>query len=211
MNPPVAVSILFPPLHDAAAALLGRAFADDPLIATIVGPTPDAAARVRQMTRLFGVMVAENRRAGQPIIGVLDEGRVAAAAILEQIARPDSSVATVLHGLFRLPELVGAIGFGGVGRAVAALDTLLKHRPAEPHIYLNVLGVDPSCQRRHFGRALLDYLRAAAAARPDLAGVYLETATAANVAYYTAAGYRTLGEFAPLGVRMWRMLQPRTP
>jgi ribosomal protein S18 acetylase RimI-like enzyme len=211
MEPPPAVSILFPPLHDAAAAILGRAFVDDPLLSAIVGPTPDAAVRTRRMTRLFRVILAENCRAGQPVIGVLDEGRVAAAAILEQVARPDSSAATVLHGLFRLPDLIAALGFGGVGRAITALDTLLKHRPAEPHIYLNVLGVDPSCQRRHFGRAILNYLRAEAAARPDLAGVYLETATEANVAYYTSAGYRTLGEFAPLGVRMWRMLQPSTP
>jgi ribosomal protein S18 acetylase RimI-like enzyme len=209
MESRASVSFLFPSLHEEAAAMLGRAFVDDPLIAAIVGETADVADRTRRMAALFRVLLAENRRTGQPAVGVLDQGRVVAAAILEQVAQPGSSVATVLEGLAHLPAMISAIGFGGVTRAVRALDVLVKHRPREPHIYLNVLGVEPACQRRHFGRAILDYLRAEAAARPDLAGVYLETATEANVAYYASAGYRTLGEFAPLGVRMWRMLQPR--
>jgi hypothetical protein len=56
---------------------------------------------------------------------------------------------------------------------------------------------------------LLDHLRELAAQRSNLAGVYLETATEANVPYYTRAGYEVLGEIFPLGVRMWRMMQPR--
>ena len=55
--------------------------------------------------------------------------------------------------------------------------------------------------------AILDYLRAQVALRSDLLGVYLETATEANVAYYSHVGYRVIGEIYPLGVRMWRMLQ----
>jgi hypothetical protein len=34
---------------------------------------------------------------------------------------------------------------------------------------------------------------------------YLETATETNVAYYTRNGFEVIGEFYPLGVRMWRM------
>jgi hypothetical protein len=45
--------------------------------------------------------------------------------------------------------------------------------------------------------------------RPDLDGVYLETGTEANVAYYSRNGYEIIGEFYPLGVRMWRMFQAR--
>ena len=45
--------------------------------------------------------------------------------------------------------------------------------------------------------------------RSDLEGVYLETATEANVAYYTRNGFEVIGEFHPLGVRMWRMFQAR--
>ncbi|HEX3409568.1 MAG TPA: GNAT family N-acetyltransferase [Candidatus Binataceae bacterium] len=204
------VALLFPEQHPAAAEVLGRAFVDDPLIRAIIGDVIDVAERARRMALLFNVILAEQSHTGQPVIGALYDNRVAAAAIIEQVERPSSSAATVLRGLTLMPRLLRAGGFGGVARSVSTLDLLLKHRPLEPHIYLNVLGVEPELQRRHFGVALLDYLRAQAALRPDLAGVYLETATEANVAYYSHVGYRIIGEIRPLGVRVWRMLQPRS-
>ncbi|MBE3603250.1 GNAT family N-acetyltransferase [bacterium] len=203
------VALLFPGQDREVAAALGRAFINDPLFLAIVGPNFDETERARRSAGLFGVMLAGTRRHGQPVVGVLDNGRVAGAAIIEQVARPPSSLAVVLEGVAQVPALISAVGFDGFRRAVAALDVLLKNRPPEPHLYLNVLGVDPPFQRRHFGIAILDYLRDQTRQRPDLAGVYLETATEANVAYYTRCGYRVIGEFAPIGVRMWRMMQPR--
>ena len=190
--------------------MLGRAFVHDPLISAIIGDASDPSQRATRMAHLFKVILREQIHSGQPVLGVIHSGRVGAAAIVEQVARPSSSAGTVLSGLALLPELVRAGGFGGVLRAVSTLDTLLKHRPAEPHIYLNVLGVEPELQRRHYGVGLLDYLRDQATLRSDLAGVYLETATEANVAYYSHVGYQVIGEIRPLGVRVWRMLQPRT-
>ncbi len=203
------VSILFPSQDADAAAMLGRAFADDPLIKAILPPIEDAAERARRMGLMFAVALAGQRRGGQPVIGALYEGRVGAAAIIEQVARPPSAAAIVLHGLQLVPALIKAGGLGGGRRAVAALDVLSRNRPAAPHLYLNVLGVEPALQRRHFGVAVLDWLREQTALRADLLGVYLETATEANVAYYSHVGYRVTGEIYPLGVRMWQMLQPR--
>jgi ribosomal protein S18 acetylase RimI-like enzyme len=204
------VALLFPGQHAEAAAVLGRAFVDDPLIGAIIGDITDASARTECMARLFGVILAEQCHSGQPVLGVLHDGRVGAAAIIEQVERPSSSAETVIHGLTLIPDLIRAAGVGGLFRAISTLDTLLRNRPAEPHLYLNAIGVEPDLQRRHFGVAVLDYLRAQVAMRPDLAGVYLETATEANVAYYSHVGYQVIGEIRPLGVRVWRMLQPRT-
>jgi len=204
------IALLFPSQHAEATAVLGRAFVDDPLTRAIIGDISDAGTRATRMAHLFSVILTEQRHSGQPVLGVVHDGRVRAAAIIEQVMRPSSSAATVIRGLTLIPELVRAGGLSGVMRAVSTLDTLLKHRPAEPHIYLNVLGVEPELQRRHYGVALLDYLRDQAALRSDLAGVYLETATEANVAYYSHVGYQVIGEIRPLGVRMWRMLQPCT-
>jgi ribosomal protein S18 acetylase RimI-like enzyme len=203
------VALLFPGQTREAAAVLARAFVNDPLVAAIVGADASEQDRIRRMIGLFGVMLTEQRHHGQPTVGVLDNGRVAGAAIIEQVAHASSSVGTILSGITQLPALMSALGFDGLRRAISALDALLKNRPPEPHLYLNVLGVDPPFQRRHFGIAILDYLRDQTRQRPDLAGVYLETATEANVAYYTRCGYRVIGEFAPIGVRMWRMMQPR--
>jgi ribosomal protein S18 acetylase RimI-like enzyme len=94
-------------------------------------------------------------------------------------------------------------------RGIQLMDVLTRNHPKKPHIYLNFLGVDPDYQRHHCGTALLDELRALAAIRPELCGIYLETATEANVAYYQSRGYELLSEIFPLGVRMWRMLQRR--
>jgi ribosomal protein S18 acetylase RimI-like enzyme len=204
------VAILFPPQHAEAAAVLGRAFVDDPLISAIIGNVSAPVQRSARMARLFGVILTEQGKAGQPVLGVLHEGRVGAAAIIEQVARVSSSASTILQGLTLIPELIRAGGFSGLLRAVSTLDTLLRNRPAQTHIYLNVLGVEPDLQGRHFGVTILDYLRDQVAMRDDLAGVYLETATENNVAYYSHLGYRVIGEIRPLGVRVWRMLQPRT-
>jgi ribosomal protein S18 acetylase RimI-like enzyme len=161
------------------------------------------------MGQMFAVALASQRSSGQPLVGVLHEGRVGAAAIIEQVGRPPALASIVLHGLALVPALARIGGLGGVRRAVAALDVLSRNRPATPHLYLNVLGVEPALQRRHFGVALLDWLRDQTVLRPDLPGVYLETATEANVGYYSHVGYRVTGEIYPLGVRMWQMLQPR--
>jgi len=186
--------------------MLGRAFVNDPLLRAIVGDEP-ASDRGERMGRLFGVLLRTHRQDGQPVLGVIDQGRVAGAAIIEQVGRPAGALATAAAGLRFLPAMLGAVGLSGLKRALTVVDELSRHRLREPHIYLVVLGVEPAMQGRHYGVALLNYLRQQATLRPDVAGVYLETATEANVAYYTKAGYETIGEIAPLGVRVWRMLQ----
>jgi hypothetical protein len=206
-NPQVA--ILFPNQDDEAAALLGRAFVDDPLIKAILPPIEDATERARRMGQMFAVALASQRHSGQPLVGVIHDGRVGATAIIEQVGRPPSVASIVLHGFALLPALARIGGLGGVRRAVAALDVLSRNRPTVPHLYLNVLGVEPALQGRHFGVAVLDWLREQTLLRPDLLGVYLETAKEANVGYYSHVGYRVTGEIYPLGVRMWQMLQPR--
>lgn len=203
------VSILFPGQDGQAAAVLGRAFIDDPLIKAILPPIEDSAERARRMGGLFEVALAGQRASGQPVAGVLHEGQVGAAAIIEQVAKPATIASMVLHSLTLVPGLLQTGGVGGVRRAVAALDTLSRNRPHQPHLYLNVLGVEPILQGRHFGVALLDWLANQTRLRNDLVGVYLETATEANVGYYSHRGYRVTGEIYPLGVRMWQMLQPR--
>jgi ribosomal protein S18 acetylase RimI-like enzyme len=203
------VAILFPH-HDAeAAAMLGRAFVDDPLLTAILPPIASSTERARRMGLLFAAALGSQRSSGQPLLGVLHEGRVGAAAIVEQVIKVPSASSIIVHGLGRIPAMLQAVGAGGIRRVGSALDVLSRNRPSRPHLYLNVLGVEPALQRRHYGVALLDFLRDQTALRSDLVGVYLETATEANVAYYSHRGYEVTGEIHPLGVHMWQMLQPR--
>lgn len=202
------VSLIFPEQYREAARALGRAFIKDPVTLAVLPDVTEPVERAQRIAGLFSAVMQINRRHGQPVFGVIENSAVVAAAVVEGATTP-STAQTALSGLREAPRMISALGWGGLMRGLRLADTLYKNRPPKPHIYLNLLGVDPDYQKRHFGIAMLDHLRDLAAQRSDLAGVYLETGTEANVAYYTRAGYEVMGEMFPLGVRMWRMIQPR--
>lgn len=205
-NQPPLVTVVYPEQHEQAAVSLGRAFIDDPTFKPILPDLPDPVARAEHLADLFRVMLAIERRQGQPVFGVIDDGRVVGAAVTEGAAHP-TVAGLLLTGLSQMPRLVRAIGWGGIVRVMNMMSVLAENHPKEPHLYLQLLGVDPAFQGRHFGGALLERLKLEAGARKELAGVYLETATEAKVAFYSSKGYEVLGEIFPLGVRMWRMYQ----
>ena len=162
-----------------AAALLSRAFADDPLMAWVI---PDERVRRRRLPGLFAAQLGVARLggfetdvmcAGGPILGcALWSLPGASPSVLQQLV----TVATV--PLIPMSRLVVALStFHESGRA----------RPKEPpHWYLSLLGVDPPVQRTGVGRGLLT----PRLARCDEARVPSAlTSGEANVAYYEAFGY----------------------
>jgi ribosomal protein S18 acetylase RimI-like enzyme len=201
-----AASIIFPEQYPDAARALGRAFINDPPIKVLLPEPSDPVERARLLTIFFEALLGIQRQTGEPVLGVMMDDKVVAAAILEG-AGGASVASLILKGVFRLPGMVQSLGWGGMMRGIQMQGELLKNHPHEPHIYLNFLGVDPDYQRHHCGSVLIEELRRLAATRSALCGVYLEAATEANVAYYQSRGYEVLGEIYPLGCRMWRMLQ----
>jgi ribosomal protein S18 acetylase RimI-like enzyme len=201
-------ALVFPEHYADAAEVLSRAFVDDPLINALAPEPREPVERAGRLAGLFTAVLKLQRRGGQPVFGVFEAGRLIAAAVVEGTMH-SSAGATVANGLFILPTMVRAVGWGGVQRSIKLLDTLTRNHPPRPHLYLNILGVEPSFQGRHCGIAILNHLRELVEGRSDLDGVYLETATETNVAYYTRNGFEVIGEFYPLGVRMWRMFQAR--
>ena len=204
------VSILFPEQYEQAAIALGRAFVRDPALMAILPESvaSEPAERVRRLTDVFRSVLGVQRREGEPVLGVLDEGVVAGAAVIAG-AGGGSLLPMLTFGLPYMAKMISAVGWGGTKRALELTGILARNHPPERHIYLNFLGVDPVHQRKHYGAALLDALRDIVVQRMDLAGVYLETATEANVPYYSSRGYSVLSDVYPLGVRFWRMFQPR--
>jgi ribosomal protein S18 acetylase RimI-like enzyme len=200
------VTTIYPEQHDQAAVSLGRAFVNDPTFKPIIPDITEPVARAEHLADLFRVILAIGRRTGQPVFGIVDNGRVVAAAITEGVGHP-GALSMIAGGLGQMPRMVRAIGWGGIVRALNLFSVLSENHPKEPHLYLQILGVDPPFQGKHYGSALLDRLKVEASVRPELAGVYLETATEANVAFYSSKGYEILGELYPLGVRTWRMYQ----
>ncbi len=80
-----------------------------------------------------------------------------------------------------------------------------RHRPAEPHLYLDILAIDPTQQHRGAGGALLRH----GLARADEMTVptFLIAANAANVAWYLTSGFviRALEPAAGGGPPVWFM------
>jgi ribosomal protein S18 acetylase RimI-like enzyme len=202
------VALVFPEHYADAAGVLSRAFVNDPLLNALAPEPREPAERARRLTGLFAVALRLQRSGGQPVFGVYEAGRLIAAAVVEGTMH-SSAGATIISGLLSLPTMVRSVGWEGVRRSIRLVDTLTRNHPPRPHIYLNILGVEPEFQGRHCGVAILNHLRELVEMRPDLDGVYLETGTEANVAYYSRHGYEVIGEFYPLGVRMWRMFQAR--
>jgi ribosomal protein S18 acetylase RimI-like enzyme len=200
------VTIVYPEQHEQAADSLGRAFINDPTMKSILPDIADPVERARHLADLFRVILAIERRTGQPVLGVVQDGSVVGAAITEGVGHP-GALGLIATGIGQMPRMVRALGWAGIGRALNVFTVLSENHPKEPHLYLQILGVDPPFQGKHFGGALLDRLKLEASVRPEIAGVYLETATEANVAFYSSKGYEVLGELYPLNVRTWRMYQ----
>ncbi|MDL4817096.1 GNAT family N-acetyltransferase [Actinomadura opuntiae] len=175
---------------DAIAAVLGRAFDDDPVWRWIL---PDDASRVRRLTGVFGILL---RRVHLRHEGTETAGRgpgVEAAALWDP------------PGLWRVPvtaqaaqavPLLRALG-RRVPAALRALGAIEKHHPQEPHWYLAVLGTDPPAQGHGLGGALLR----SRLDRCDAEGVpaYLESSKEQNVPYYERFGFRVTRELAMPG------------
>lgn len=97
-------------------------------------------------------------------------------------------------------ELIGK--FIALGEAVAA------NTPDEDHWYLQTIGTHPDWQRRGLGSDLIG--QGVERAHGSGYGVYLETETIENVAYYRHLGFevRTEWDVAGGGPHMWGMWMP---
>ncbi len=78
------------------------------------------------------------------------------------------------------------------GHLFAALEELGSYHPNEPHWFLPLIAVDPMCQGRGIGSALMKH----AVARCDETGAraYLESSNPRNISLYERHGFRVTGE-----------------
>jgi ribosomal protein S18 acetylase RimI-like enzyme len=182
-----------------AAAVLARAFRDNPLNVAVLGddPTRRLRANLAAMTELVPIA----RRVG-----------------LVLAATPQQRCAGVLLAAPPLGYPFPPPGLGAWLRGWITQGPRVRRRwsevfhhldalhPQEPHWYIAALGVDPPQQRNGLGRALL--LALCALADADGVFSYLETDRLENVAFYASAGFVATQESQCLGVRIWHMQRP---
>jgi ribosomal protein S18 acetylase RimI-like enzyme len=179
---------------DVIAAVMARAFFDDPLQLWLF---PDAQARLDTLHRMFALQI----RYGSVPFGesYTDATRSCAAFWLPPGHwQPDESS---MDGMQPLTEIVGA----AMGRLQATYQAMVLAHPAEPHFYLSGVGTDPPRQ----GIGLASAVLAPVLTRCDQDGVgaYLESTKERNIRFYEHHGFRVTGTItpAPDGPPMWCM------
>ncbi|HEX7172204.1 MAG TPA: GNAT family N-acetyltransferase [Candidatus Limnocylindria bacterium] len=186
------------------AAVLARAFADDPLFSYLAGRAPERGQRMRD----GWTAILRFASAGLSASWTTDDHAGAAIWI-----PPGRSASGIVDQLRMLPSLAELTGWARLRQTSAALEILERRRRAHapmPHWYLSALGVEPERQGEGIGSALL----APVLAEADATGVacYLETAVGRNVLLYERHAFDVVEELVlpNTDVHGWLMLRPAT-
>jgi GNAT superfamily N-acetyltransferase len=86
------------------------------------------------------------------------------------------------------------------------LAAIEKKHPAEPHYYLEFVGIDTPFQGKGLGSLLLQ--RLVGWADEESMGCHLETGNPRNVPLYRRFGFQTTAEEEIIGVHTWFMWRP---
>ncbi len=179
-----------PPL----AAMLARAFDDDPVTRWFYRRD---SARPKWAGRFFAWQLRRLLPQGQ--VHTTD-GAVGAAVW----ALPDRWRETPRESA-RLLAATGPALITRLPTVLAGVTRVERNHPSEPHLYLSVLGTEPSHQGEGIGSALL----APGLALCDTEGLpaYLESSKEANVAFYARFGFQVTQEvrLPRDGPRVWLM------
>lgn len=168
-----------------AVRCLAAAFADDPITGFLLQAGPGYRQRV---TQFFSLLMGARLALGMPVLAARDEGGVRGGAMGYTTARPEWP-RRFAEDWERFEHAVP-----GLVERMAVYDEIAdSSRPAVPHYYLGVLGLDPALHGRGFGVQLLQAFAGLSAADPLSGGVYLETANPANVRFYERAGFEETG------------------
>ena len=183
----------------AIGALYSRAFANDPVTSWV---TPDPPRRERVLRRLNSEIARYSIGTHGEVYVAESAGALVGAAIWQPPLPHPFSWRAVPFGLRSgaalgrdIPRMIR------MGRAVS------NARPAHPHWYLQLLGVEPTAQHTGVGSALVrEQLK-----RLDAEGLpaYLET-TKENLVFYGTLGFAVTGEIPihPTAPSEFSLLRP---
>jgi GNAT superfamily N-acetyltransferase len=192
------------PQIDQAAAVLARAFFDDPHQMHLI---PDAGRRARLSPGLYRGLVCYALLCGDEVYTTPGTVKGIAAWM------PPGESLIAVGRWFRTGLLRAALRLSlrEIRRAIITLTAELRvHERCKqgPHWYLALLGVEPPHQGQGIGGALIQ----PTLARADAEGLpcYLETGTEKNVRFYQRHGFGVIAEeTAPGGgPRFWAMSRP---
>ena len=180
---------------DLIAKVLSDAFSSDPIMMWALG-------KPRTLERSLWRLLPDIYLPGGWISQINEVG---AAVWLEPSERTHlTNTQTLRFGVSMLAEL----GWSGLRRAMKVDARIGRERPAIPHLYLFMVGVQPSSR----GQGLGHHLIKEGLDKADKNGwpVYLETSQPDRVGYYEAKGFHVVSTIrpAPEAPMLWTMLRP---
>lgn len=182
---------------DAACAVIGLAFADNPNTLVMAGGNRAKAQRMMQAA----VRVAKLGRKYSRVVVAEDAGRI--VGVLNAAEWPTCQL-TMREKLKTAPAMVRAMGLA-LPRALKMTSVWAKHDPRERHWHVGPIGVHPSYQGRGIGSAMLGAFLQTVDDQKSPA--YLETDVDRNVALYQTFGFKVIAHADVMGVDnrfMWR-------
>jgi predicted N-acetyltransferase YhbS len=175
--------------------LLARAFVHNPLHAAVFGA--DALEKNRAF---FDVGIPATR--GHKIVAI-DDGRVVGFTNWTASARCQFTIAEQVQ---LMPPLMRAVGPRIAFRVSRWLSVWAAHDPAEAHLHLGPIAVDPPVQGRGVGSLMMT--RYCEALDRDGCAGHLETDRPDNVRFYERSGFVVTEEVVIRGVRNYFMRRP---
>jgi GNAT superfamily N-acetyltransferase len=190
---------------DIAAGVLARAFQLDP---PMVYVWPDATVRARVLPSLMKAFVTYGSMFGEPLTTSGKPEAVALWLPLDDLS--ETPERDHRAGIDQIPAMLGAEAFARFLHIATTVGRFHKLSAPGEHLYLSILGVEPSRQGQGLGSALIRPMLE----RADAAGLpcYLDTFQPRNVPLYQKHGFKiTIEEVEPnSGVRGWGFLrEPR--
>ncbi|HKJ26247.1 MAG TPA: GNAT family N-acetyltransferase [Anaerolineales bacterium] len=187
------------------AEVLALAFSYYPLMAYIykVSQVP----LLESLQAMFRVSCEIRLTFGWPMLGFLDsQGKMVGTALLNMTRGLDWPESLQQSQDHEFTQVVGTKAAQRLNDFATLADT---GRPEEPHIGLGVIGVLPEAQGKGHGRRLLDHISALSENTPTSTGVWLDTETEHNVAYYQKFGYQVFAHSKLDNVvDIWGMFRP---
>jgi ribosomal protein S18 acetylase RimI-like enzyme len=195
---PGAIRKVTPADFEGVAAVIAKAFFDDPVMRFFL---PDDEARAKRLPRFMRMAVSKiTYPYGETYVA---EGHQGAALWNPPDQRPHG----ILNDLSLMPAMLSFTGLRGLPRVMSAFNMIEAKHPKEPHYYLLAIGVDPSAQGQGLGTRLM----APVLEKCDTEGAaaYLEASSERSKALYERNGFKVMEQIqlpkgGPPAWMMWR-------
>jgi ribosomal protein S18 acetylase RimI-like enzyme len=174
-----------------ASACLAAAFIEDTVARVLFDDSP--IGQHAAMEQFFGFLLEARLALGAPVLIARDAGRIV-GLVMGDATHKDDWPADIESRFAAFKAL-----HPDLAQRFATYDAIVDRCGFDqPHYHLGLLGVDPACQGKGHGKALVKAFLTLSDGDPESLGTNLETGTPENLGYYESLGFDIRGS-GPLG------------